>query len=340
MRKIGVIGNAGNGAEIGGQITKTVELLDYLSSRNISCDFYNVRERQIIRLLKGCQNVIKNADDVIIIMASTGHFKILPFIIWWSRKYNTNIHEIVIGGVRHEYIKKFKWRLSLERKVDKIYVESTYMQEEYRKLGLGQAQYLPNYKTFKKLERAGKPREGNLRICTFSRIDEYKGIDTAIDIVRELNKKEKKSVLLDIYGPIKESYVSTIKRKMKDSEKYGITYKGVIPTDKAQDVLKEYDVLIFPSCWETEGFPGTFIDALSAGLPIISSYRINFTDVVKEGYNGYLIKEWNDIDSYVEVLQKLLQDKEKLTEMKSNALKSAELYQTEEVLKTVLKNIG
>ncbi|MDD6170417.1 MAG: glycosyltransferase family 4 protein [Lachnospiraceae bacterium] len=331
MNKIGIIGNAGNGSQIGGQITKTVELVHYFDKKNFDYKFVNVRGISPVKLLLEINYLFKACDRVIIILASTGYFKILPLVVYLAKKYSTQIYEIVIGGIRQEYVIKYPWRFNLEKKIYKIYVESTYMEKKYHEMGFEQATYLPNYKSFEIVENIVENREDELHLCTFSRIDEYKGIDTAIDVVSKINKGETAKVILDIYGPIKESYKAQITKKIKEAELYGVTYKGVVSTEQAQEVLKAYDLLLFPTHWITEGFPGTFIDALSAGLPIISSKRPNFTDIVDKGYNGYLVDEY-DIDTFSAIISDLYHDRDKLIQMKKNAVRSSAKYRTDNVL--------
>lgn len=332
---IGIIGNIGDGIQIGGQITKTVELYNFFKSKGVSVELLNVYGENPVKLFKRITYIFKNSENIFIMLASTGYFRISSLIVFLKEKYNCKVHEIVIGGVRHNYIAKGHGRLKNEKKIDYIYVESEYMVNEYKKLCLNQTEYLPNYKNFPILSEKDigiNRKNDGLWICTFSRIDEYKGIDTAIKIVEKMNRlNSERKIRLDIIGPIKKDYRKTFGIIYAKTDKHYINYIGSVETEKAQAILKKYDVLIFPTCWNAEGFPGTFIDAFSAGLPVIANYRETFKDVIEDGINGYLISD-NDVDAFCKILQEVMDDKDKLERMKHAALESSKKYLSEIVL--------
>ena len=100
MNKIGFIGNLGNDDSIGGQITKTRELLSAIEN---NCNYNNETEenkRNEIEVVdvniydnKLClaKDVIKlfyNSDIIIVILASNGYFKILPFLFFLNKIYS------------------------------------------------------------------------------------------------------------------------------------------------------------------------------------------------------------------------------------------------------------
>lgn len=333
--KIGIIGNIGDGIQIGGQITKTIELYNFFISKGEEVELLNVYGENPFKLIWRISKIFKNCENIFILLASTGYFKISLLIILLKKTYNCKVHEIVIGGVRHNYITKKHSRLRNEKKIDYIYVESKYMVNEYKKLGLNQTDYLPNYKSFPVLSEKDiqiNREDDCLWLCTFSRIDKYKGIDIAIKIAEKMNQLNLvRKVRLDIIGPIKEDYRQTFEDFYAKADNNYINYIGTIKTEKAQGILKKYDVLIFPTSWNTEGFPGTFIDAFSAGLPIIANNRENFNGIIEDGINGYLISD-NDMDAFCKILQEIMDDKDKLERMKYAALESSKKYLSEIVL--------
>lgn len=356
MKTIGVIGNWGDSNSIGGQITKTRELLKAISekmgydstnlfgewedSKKITQNlfFINVgQQRNMIKLLVEILKLMHQSDYVIVILASKGYFRLLPIISLMNKLYKKTIYEFVIGGVRYDFLNCRQ--IKYEKKIKKIYVESTYMVKRYSELGLKNVEYMPNFKSFKKITENDieKRIDSEIRICTFSRIDCYKGIDSAIDIVKNVLSSDE-NIFLDIIGPVDSNYQEDFENLISNVPN-NIKYLGSINGSKAIEVLKKYDILLFPTKWKSEGFPGSFIDAMAAGLIILSSERINFKDIIHEDINGFLFSD-NDIKAFVDKIIYLKNNVDILRSMQKNALCEVEKYKTENVLEIFWRELN
>ncbi len=87
--------------------------------------------------------------------------------------------------------------------------------------------------------------------------------------------------------------------------------------EKVLEILKNMDVLIFPS--RSEGFGIAVLESLFSGVvPIVLDIPIGIPDQVIDGYNGFIVKpeNWQDAAGH---LRKLNNNNEVLTEMKKNA---------------------
>ena len=64
--------------------------------------------------------------------------------------------------------------------------------------------------------------------------------------------------------------------------------------------LLDADVFVHPSITDLkgnkEGIPGAIVEAMSIGLPVISTYHAGIPEIIKHLQTGYLINE-NDIDA-------------------------------------------
>lgn len=338
-RELTVLGSVGNGKVIGGQVTKTNEILGYLKQFDKNVFFVNVEKNHPLKTFLKIFNSIRESKNLCVILSSAGYFKILWFIVWLASIYKCNLHEIVIGGIRQQYLNKR--RVRMEQSVKRIYVETEAMKNDYWKLGLKQTIVMANCKNFIPLEEEEvidycKARSGKgLKLCTFSRIDSTKGIDTALEILKRIHNK---NISLDIYGPVDNSYQEEFQKILNDYNTMNFAWRGVIDTSRAQEILKHYDVLLFPTHWEGEGFPGTFVDAFSAALPILASNKKNFEGLVETGYNGFLVSEYN-VDDFCEKILLLYNNPLLLREMKFNAWRSSYSYLTDHVLLTLKKEI-
>ena len=54
-------------------------------------------------------------------------------------------------------------------------------------------------------------------------------------------------------------------------------------------LISEYDALVLPTYYDTEGHPGVLIEAMHAGVPVISTQVRTFPELVTNGSNGFLV---------------------------------------------------
>jgi glycosyltransferase involved in cell wall biosynthesis len=71
-----------------------------------------------------------------------------------------------------------------------------------------------------------------------------------------------------------------------------------------------------------EGFPFTVIESMRCGVPVIAADCGDINDVVINGHNGVIIKDYLDIDAFAKAILELLNDTEKLSRYSSKAITS------------------
>jgi glycosyltransferase involved in cell wall biosynthesis len=80
----------------------------------------------------------------------------------------------------------------------------------------------------------------------------------------------------------------------------------VVPLVKREDmpaVYAEHDIFVFPSL--SEGMPLTLLEAMAAGMPVVTTETSGMADVVEDGFNGLLVPP-ADTESLVEAIERLL----------------------------------
>lgn len=92
---------------------------------------------------------------------------------------------------------------------------------------------------------------------------------------------------------------------------------GSLPIEKVKYLMKKSTALIFPSLWY-EGLPMVLIEAMSVGLPVISSNIGNQAQVIIDDYNGIHI-QYDKPSQYVIESSKLLMDSERRKRLSENA---------------------
>jgi glycosyltransferase involved in cell wall biosynthesis len=111
-----------------------------------------------------------------------------------------------------------------------------------------------------------------IRLLTLSRIQPEKGFKR-IALMQDLIKEP---FVWDIYG---SGNLDLLKPLTK------CNYKGV--TNEAKEVMRQYDFLVQLS--DTEGMPMVILEALSVGLPVITTNYPSAKELITHGVNGYIV---------------------------------------------------
>ena len=175
------------------------------------------------------------------------------------------------------------------------------------------------------------------KLCTFSRVMREKGIEEAVEAVKTVNDALGRQVFsLDIYGQIDSAQTDWFTQLQKRFPAF-VRYGGMVPFDKSVEVLKEYFALLFPTCYEGEGFAGTLIDAFSAGVPVVASDWKYNAEIVNEQV-GFVYPTGNQ-DAFVDVLMQIANNPQLILDKKYPCLKEAEKYRIDRALRILIDQI-
>lgn len=271
--------------------------------------------------------------NIIMLPAHNGVRFFAPVLVFWKRIYQAKIHYVVIGGWLPDLVEKNKSLAKSLKKFDGIYVETSTMKKHMEALGFSNIYILPNCKELKilKEEELHYTFAEPLRLCTFSRVLKEKGIEDAVNAVKEANSRLRRTAFcLDIYGQIDDKYEDEFTSLQKQFPEY-VAYKGLVPFDRSVEILKDYYALLFPTNYYTEGIPGTIIDAYASGLPVISAKWESFNDLIDDGVvgKGY---SFGDTEELTNLLVTIANNSDCLIKMKKNCLKEAEKYTVSKVI--------
>lgn len=114
-----------------------------------------------------------------------------------------------------------------------------------------------------------------------SQVKYEKGIDEIVKAFLKLDD----SFNIDIFGPIVDDrYTDGYFEKFSN-----ISYKGSLNASDVLPTLNEYDVLLLPTFYEGEGYPGIIIESYSIAKPVISTRWKGIVEIVDENETGLLI---------------------------------------------------
>lgn len=160
----------------------------------------------------------------------------------------------------------------------------------------------------------------DIRFLLVARLIEEKGITLFVNAATILKKKY----------PNAEFHIIGMSAKSPSAIKlenlYNLHKKGVIifhgEQKNVQEHLYKSDVFVLPSYYR-EGTPRSILEALSVGLPIITTKTPGCKETVKENYNGILINP-KKIEDLIIAMDFFLSNTDKIKEMGINSRKYAE----------------
>jgi glycosyltransferase involved in cell wall biosynthesis len=146
-----------------------------------------------------------------------------------------------------------------------------------------------------------------LRIIFVGSLSQRKGLAYLLDAVEQMGN----GVELTLIG--RETGQCSVRDKALKKHRW-------FPSISHGEVLKEMsrqDVLVFPSLFE--GFGMVVTEALSQGVPVITTPHTCGPDILTEGQDGFVVPI-RSVDAIIEKLELLRTDRERLQAMKEAAL--------------------
>ena len=121
-------------------------------------------------------------------------------------------------------------------------------------------------------------------ICTIGRIEENKGSDRVVEVIRFLHKEGKNYHLYFIgAGDMEEELKKRVKEYELEAYVHFLGYQK-----NPYQYLSQMKVLLSMS--KQEGFPGVYVEALSLGLPFVSTDVGGAEELSQEGRFGQIIE--------------------------------------------------
>jgi glycosyltransferase involved in cell wall biosynthesis len=160
-----------------------------------------------------------------------------------------------------------------------------------------------------------------------------KGVYDVLKAIPVVAEKYGPNILFAFVGECDVEKLRTI-CKEKNVSNY-VEILGYLETEEKRKVISLSDIYILPSY--SEGLPIAMLEAMAAGLPIISTPVGSIPEVIEEGVNGYLIKP-GDYYGLAEKISVLAKDRQLRQIMgKNNAEKIRREYDDKIVMQKLTK---
>lgn len=346
MKRVAVLGHFAFGKDkANGQTVKTKivasELQKVVGEAQVDCHDTMGGWRFFLTLPKVLLHLLQHYENIIFLPAYKGVRVIVPLLAVLNLFFHRRLHYVVIGGWLPDYVDKYHLLRITLRRIDYIYVETRHMQDALLQHRYKGVKLLPNFKPLsivKSDDLLSFNSDAPYPLCTFSRVMREKGIEDAIEAVRHCNEQAGKTLFtLDIYGQIEHKQTHWFEQLMCTQPDY-IRYGGIVPYAESTSVLRKHFALLFPTRFKTEGFAGTIIDAMSAGLPSVATDCTSNKELIIHGKTG-LLYPIGDVAELCRLLNVIAQKPDIILAMRTNCLKKAQDYLPDKVITTLSEEL-
>ena len=174
-----------------------------------------------------------------------------------------------------------------------------------------------------------------IKILFLGNMIKTKGVIDFIKAAQRIDKKYKNNLIFQLAG---EHYdcENEINNLIKSSIDSRIEYLGLITGDEKKSILANSDIFVFPTYYRNEGHPWVIVEALAAGLPIISTDRGAIIESVIENFNGYIVNPQSPKQLANKIIK--LVDNESLRNQMAN--NSKEIYKEKFTLTNLVTNFS
>lgn len=322
----------------GGDVTKNQLFLTRFNEvfdKVFVVDTINWKKRPWILLQMFCYLAfVRNAKVVVSCEVSSA---VVLEMLYYIR-LQKNVFYWVVGSGFPRRIKEGALNANHYKYLKKIIVQSPEMVIDLKYSGLENAIYIPNSKPIYDIE-IHSVNDEKIQFVFLSRILPTKGVDLIIDCSRRLNEiryGDKYSIVF--YGNY-DRYPEFIQNIRQNKN---IEYKGILDLTKkaGYETLSKYDVMLFPTFYDGEGFPGVVIDAFISGLPVLSSDWHCNKDIIVNGKTGFIVPP-KDENALFEKMKYIIDHISSIDDMRITCQKEAKKYDNKIILSDInLHQIG
>ena len=276
---------------------------------------------------------------VILSCSPVSAYQVIKFLFFF--RLNKNVYYWVVGGSFSTSVEKGIFKQKYFKYLNAIIVQSETMKLNLEKIGFENIKHINNSKPIFQVEKKLKKENDNYLFVFLSRIDITKGCNYIFEAVNKLNSEGfQNKFTVDFYGEISVDYKSSFLKSV--NENVNTKYNGFLNLidTSSYNTLASYDVMLFPTFWVGEGFPGVILDAFISGLPTIASdWNLN-KHVIKNGETGLIIPV-NDVEALTDAMRSVINNQISIESMSRNCLNSSKEYDSLKILsKETLAKIG
>ena len=297
------------------------------------------------RVLREFLREIRHVDKVIIFGSNQFLSSMAIILLGVAKIAGKPSYIRSFGGSLDRYyaglIPVWRWLLRLAlRHSDGLIVETQLIYAQLSDVFGNKVHCVPNYRYMPGNDDGYpgvKRTDDKLRLIFLGHVREEKGIFVLLESLHTPPISRNGSIQCDIFGPIYRSISERFKAELVKTP--NASYKGVLNPEDAIPTLCQYDALVLPTFYSGEGHPGVIVEAMIAGIPVITTAHRSIPELVQEGFNGLLVPPL-DSRGLAQAIHKLDSNRLLLADMGKNNWEMRINYSATDVIPDILRIMG
>ena len=180
------------------------------------------------------------------------------------------------------------------------------------------ADWLP---TSRSLTSTHRRRTACKRILFVSQLRPEKGIREFLEVSRLLPD----DIEISIYGSEMAGFDPSVFEQYKN-----INYFGEKSHEIVLGAMQSHDLLVFPSYYEGEGYPGVIIEALQLGMPVVATRWKALPELIEHEKSGLLISP-RSVPELLDAINRLRKEKDLICRLSDGAYERGQSFSGETV---------
>lgn len=161
-----------------------------------------------------------------------------------------------------------------------------------------------------------KNQNVKMNILYLANLQRSKGIEDVINAIKIINEKRPGTLQLTVAGGWREHEVKDYCRKLTKTFELPVVFTGPVAGTEKWHLLSQADLFVFTPR-EPEGHPWSVIEAMAAGIPVITTDRGAITESIAHGINGFIVESQHP-EAIAQRIEELLDNRELRIEMGIN----------------------
>ena len=296
------------------------------------------------RVLWGCLLQIRKSNKVLLFGSNQLLISLMPICLLIAKLARRPFYVRSFGGSFDSYylnlspiVRRYvTWVL---KHVDGLIVQTKSKKDFFNDLMGTRVHLVPGYREPVDIVASNKQvdlPQRTLKLVYVGHIRKQKGVFDLLESIELLNVSPPLKVTCDFFGPIYNEDSNLFTQKVDSTD--GAEYGGLLEPDQVISSIANYDVFVFPTYYTGEGHPGVLIEAMMAGLPIITTDFKSIPELIKHGHNGLLVSP-QDPRGLAETINTLRTDNKTFTSLKNQSINSGKKYSSDELIPLLLKAI-